>query len=386
MLDLIRELFPIYRTLNSAGQNVALEIIQRYLPLKVECFWTGGKVWDWTIPQRYSISYARLEDEDGVCYMDFDYNPLGVVCYSNPVDEIMSFDELDLHLHVSDIGRPYKFSFYEEDWGFCLTKELYDLMPRGKKYRAVIDSTFEQGFLSIGSFSIGAGDEFMVMAHTDHPYQANDGISGVAVAVELAKRFQENPVLMKVTFLFAPETIGSIAFFSNRQTVEKPKAGIFLDMLGNDAPLVFHFTENEIINDIGLEVFGRVSPLFSEPCNDDKVLNIAGVPCAAVNRYPYKEYHTDRDTPDILSEEKLLEAADKVEDFIRMYASNFIPKKDFIGPPFLSGRGMYTPETERLCRYWDGKRSVLEMAKLSGVPFWTAHKIMTELTHELATA
>jgi len=52
------------------------------------------------------------------------------------------------------------------------------------------------------------------------------------------------------------------------------------------------------------------------------VLNGPGVnvPCLSISRFPYPEYHTTDDNLDIMHEEKLQEAADVIEQIIRIYA------------------------------------------------------------------
>ena len=77
--------------------------------------------------------------------------------------------------------------------------------------------------------------------------------------------------------------------------------------------------------------------------NDERVLNGPGVnvPCLSISRYPYPEYHTSDDNLDIIHEDKLQEAADVIEEIIRIYATDFVPKRKFRGPVFLSGHGLW---------------------------------------------
>jgi hypothetical protein len=79
------------------------------------------------------------------------------------------------------------------------------------------------------------------------------------------------------------------------------------------------------------------------PANDERVINGPGVnvPCISLNRFPYDEYHTTDDNLDIMHEDMLVGAAEVAEEIIRIYASNYIPKRTFRGPVFLSGHGLW---------------------------------------------
>ena len=94
-----------------------------------------------------------LEIEGGERVVDFKDNPLHIVSYSLPVDKTLSFEELQPHLYFNEKRPhtiPWVFKYYDRDWGFCLPKNVFDKLPRDKKYRAVIKSEFitdpKQGF------------------------------------------------------------------------------------------------------------------------------------------------------------------------------------------------------------------------------------------------
>ncbi|MFN8427752.1 MAG: DUF2172 domain-containing protein [Anaerolineales bacterium] len=213
--------------------------------------------------------------EDGERIVDFKNNPLHIVSYSLPVDKVLSFEELQPHLYFNEKRPhtiPWVFKYYERDWGFCLPKNTFDKLPKGrdKKYRAVIKSEFvtepKQGFKVAtaivhpqGGANPEAG-EFLVQAHTCHPMQANDDGAGVVSAIELARRLAENPLpagSMSVRFWFGPETIGTIAWLAhNENPIPNLRGGIFLEMTGNKIKLrgithgntITSLTELPIIN------------------------------------------------------------------------------------------------------------------------------------------
>ena len=150
---------------------------------------------------------AYLETEDGQRIVDFKDNPLHLVSYSLPIDQLLTWDELTPHLYYNEERPhtiPWKFKYYDRDWGFCLPKNLFDTLSHDKKYHAVINSEFstdpEPGFKVAtallhphGGGNAAAGEMF-IMAHTCHPNQANDDAAGVVTALEVARRLAANPL------------------------------------------------------------------------------------------------------------------------------------------------------------------------------------------------
>ena len=116
--------------------------------------------------------------------------------------------------------------------------------------------------------------------------------------------------------------------------------------------------------------------------NDERVLNGPGVnvPCISISRFPYPEYHTTEDDLSIIHEEKLQEAAGVIEEIIRIYASNYIPKRTFRGPVFLSGNGLWVDwrenwdlnrAIEKIMMRFEGEHSVFDIAEQVGLDFHT---------------
>ncbi len=109
----------------------------------------------------------------------------------------------------------------------------------------VIRSTFEAGTLKVGEVLIpGQSQEcFVMVAHLCHPAMVNDDLTGVVVGLEAARRLLQQavdngaPPYYTYRLLILPETIGSVAYLShNEQLIPYMRAGLFLEMLGNDSP------------------------------------------------------------------------------------------------------------------------------------------------------
>lgn len=423
----LEEIYPLHRTLVSDGLDRSLEIVAEYLPdaveYQIENYLPGQKAWTWTIPERYVVHRAYLELENGEKVLDFADNPLHLLSYSLPIDQILSWDELAPHLYFSEKrpdAVPWQFKYYERNWGFCLAKSVYDHLLRDAKYHAVIDVDFvtdEQNGFRIGTGVIhpeggkaeGAG-EIILCTHVCHPNQANDDAAGVVTAIEIAHRLAKNPLpagSMSVRFLFCPETIGTIAFLSqNEDLIPELKGGIFIEMTGNDNSIVLqHSRQGDALMDrVAEAVLKKAGREFREGefaqvvANDERVINGPGVnvPCISISRWPYDEYHTTDDNPSIIAEERLQQAADVIEQMVRIYATNYIPKRKFRGPVFLSGYGLWVDwrvnrplnrATEKIMMMFEGQSSVFEIAEAVNMDYDEVRAYIERFrAHDLITA
>ncbi len=407
--SLIAALWPLHRTLASEGTDEALRIIGEHMPAAtayaVETYAPGAAAWTWRVPERYVVHEAFLETEDGTRVVDFAKNPLHLVSYSVPIDRIVGWEELEPHLHYAakrPHAVPWEFKYYERDWGFCLSKDQFDRLPRDRRYRAVIRSEFVSapdrglrvgvGALAPAGGGGGGGGEVLICAHVCHPCQANDDLAGVATAVEVARRLADRPLppgAMGVRFLFGPETIGSICYLSRHEgLIPLLKGGIFCEMTGNRNTLVLQRSRqnDHLMDRIARHVLRRRVGEFREGAfreiigNDEMVINGPGVnvPCISISRWPYDEYHTSDDSPAIIHEDMLVEAADVVEDIVRMFASNYVPRRTFRGPVFLSGYGLWVdwrthPQLnstlDQIMLHLEGEHSVFDIAEEPGLDF-----------------
>jgi aminopeptidase-like protein len=211
-------------------------------------------------------------------------------------------------------------------------------------------------------------------------------------AIELARRLAARPLpagSMSVRFWFGPETIGTIAYLAhNEALIPTLRGGIFLEMTGNRSRLAFHHTRQHThlldrITDYVLRNTDHDEREFAAaPANDERVINGPGVnvPCISLNRWPYDEYHTTDDNLAIIHEDMLMEAAHAAESVVRIYASNYIPRRTFRGPVFLSGNGLWVDwrddwalnrAIEKIMMRFEGQHSVFDIADQTGLDYWT---------------
>ena len=122
------KLWPICRSISGDGLRKSFEILQEIIPLELSEVPTGSKVFDWEVPKEWNIKDAYIITPQGNKICDFKENNLHVVNYSSPVDKIVEYGELIQHLKFlinQPDAIPYVTTYYEENWGFCISKNDY---------------------------------------------------------------------------------------------------------------------------------------------------------------------------------------------------------------------------------------------------------------------
>lgn len=368
MMALIEELWRLKRHILSDDYDRALKRLAEELPMKIHEVPSGTKVWTWTVPEKWTCHEAFLETLDGKRLIDVKDNPLHVVSYSLPFEGEVSRDELLKHVHVHahlPDAIPFVFKYYQRDWGLCAPQTLRDSL-KDENYRVVIRSEFTPGALKIGEVLVpGERKEcFVVAAHLDHPAMVNDDLTGVVVGIEAAQRLLAAPKpYYSYRFLFFPETLGSIAYLSqNEKLIPQMLGGLFLEMLGNDAP---HALQRSFAADTpadaalvsalrGVEPGAYVGGFRTVIDNDERQFNAPGVrvPMLSLSRvvnpqlpesrfYPYLEYHSSLDTPAIVSEERLEASVQLTMELLAAFDRNRYVVNHFKGEVFASGYGLW---------------------------------------------
>ena len=112
MHELMRELFPLPRSLTGDGVRATLAVLARDLELEVVETPTGTEVFDWTVPREWNLREAWIEAPDGRRVVDSAESSLHVVGYSLPVDERLPLAELRKNVHTNENPElfPYRTS------------------------------------------------------------------------------------------------------------------------------------------------------------------------------------------------------------------------------------------------------------------------------------
>ena len=406
-----KELWPINRSITGEGVRQTLRKISNHLPsLQIKSIPTGTKVFDWTVPQEWSVKEAYIITPSGEKICDFSKNNLHLVGYSIPFEGEISFDELKKHLYTlpdQPNAIPYITSYYKERWGFCLSQEQIDTLENGS-YKVVIKSTLFDGELNYGELLIkGKSDkEIFLSTYICHPSMANNELSGPTIVTFLAKYLLEiNETDFSYRIIFIPETIGSITYLSKNYKDMKNKifAGFNVSCVGDDRAYSYLPSRNgKTISDmIAKHVLKWIDPNFikyswfdrgsdeRQYCAPGVDLPIASILRTKYGRYP--EYHTSLDNlENVVTPKGLNGGYWAIRKAIEAIEKNKKYKVSFLCEPQMGKRGLRptlstkgTDEEVKLMMNFislcDGESSLLEIAENLNLPIWELYELVDKL-------
>lgn len=392
------ELYPICRSITGDGIRATLLRIKQVIPLEIHEVPSGTQVFDWEVPKEWNIRDAYIKNTSGKRIVDFQQHNLHVVNYSTPICATLPLSELQSHLHsIPEHPEwiPYRTSYYNESWGFCLTQEQRESLTDAH-YEVCIDSTLAEGSLSYGECFLSgrSTDEVLVSVHACHPSLANDNLSGLAVATALAKKLASCDLRYSYRFLFLPGTIGAITWLArNQEAASRIRHGLVLTCIGDAGG--FHYKKSRLgdaeIDRAMAHVLrhsGEPSELldFSPYGYDERQYCSPGfnLPVGCLMRSvwgTFPEYHTSADNLDFIRPEKLAQSLRLCASAVQVLEGNgtYRNLKPYCEPQ-LGKRGLYRAtgggslHDEINARLWvlnlsDGEHSLLDIAERSGVPF-----------------
>ena len=399
MYALAERLFPICRSITGNGVRQSLRILQEYIPIEIHEVPSNTPVFDWTVPKEWNIRDAWVVGPDGKKVIDFKEHNLHILQYSTSVHKVLGLEELKKHLFTLPDKPdliPYRTSYYQENWGFCLAHNRYLELPDGD-YEVYIDSTLEEGSLTYGELYIpgDSEEEVLFSAHICHPSLANDNLSGISLLTFLARFLQEQKNRYSYRFLFIPGTIGSITWLAlNEHKAKNIKHGLVVSLVGDAGGFTFKKSrrgDSEID-----QVVSYVLRNSGYPCEvidffpygyDERQFCSPGfnLPVGNLTRSPfgsYPEYHTSGDNLQLIQPNFLQASFDIYLAIVEILEQNFFfqnlyPKCE----PQLGKRGLYAAiggdndqKELQMAMLWllnfaDGKNSLLDIAEKSKIPF-----------------
>jgi aminopeptidase-like protein len=405
MYSFAAKIFPICRSITGNGVRETLREIGSLTALDLHEVASGTAAFDWVIPPEWNIRDAWIKDAKGRKIVDFHRSNLHVMSYSVPVHALLSFDSLKEHLYSMPDQPdliPYRTSYYSTNWGFCIPHRLLESMS-DETYEVFIDSDLKDGSLTYGEY-LHEGineDEVLLSAHVCHPSLANDNCSGLSLLAHLAKGMKGIETRYSYRFLFAPGTIGAIAWLAgNEERVHRVKHGLVLSMVGDgggptykrsrrgDAKidrimsnLLRHSGLSPLIIDFfpyGYDERQYCSPGFDLPVGLFQRSKFGSIP----------EYHTSADNLSFISARHLresycmiVEALDTIEN--DAVYRNLQPKCE----PQLGRRGLYgaiggdkNTADANMAMLWilnlsDGEHSLLDIAERADLPFRVIRRV-----------
>jgi aminopeptidase-like protein len=410
MHSLIRDLYPLHRSITGQGVRATLARLQEVIDLSISEVPSGSRVFDWVVPNEWSIRDAYIESADGSRVVDYRASNLHVVSYSTPVDRVMTLRDLRPHLHSlpdQPDWIPFRNAYYQEGWGFCLAHRTLADMAEGN-YRVVIDSELTPGSLTYAECVIRGetDDEVLIFTHVCHPSLCNDNLSGVAVATFLAEALSRYRLRYTYRFVFAPTTIGSITWLArNEDRFGSIRHGLVLAVIGDSGNLVYKRSRraNAEIDRAAEHVLATRGGNFEvrdfSPWGyDERQFCSPGIdlPLGRLSRTPhgeFPEYHTSADDLSIVRPQYLLDSLRATWQILSVLEGNdrYLNKVGK-GEPQLGRRGLYSkvgghPDVEQhqLAMLWvlnqsDGRSTLLDIAEKAKLPFGSVRAAADDLS------
>lgn len=397
---LFDDLWPICRSLTGPGLRQSLDIIDQLLALKRSKIASGTKVYDWTIPDEWSVEEAFIADDKGQRVIDFKDNNLHVMGYSTPVDTTLSYEELLKKIYtIPDMPNaiPYVTSYYSKDWGFCLSENQKQALKPGP-YRVCIKSTLKPGHLDLAEYEIinNPNDPhfFLVSTYLCHPSMANNELSGPILATFMALALKKFKGLKQnFHFVFTSETIGALAFIKeNEKKLSFCQGGLVLTCCGDDKALNYKRSRRhdspmdkvacdivkayeEKLPNVKIRDFFPSGSDERQYCSPGLNLPIGSLTRSMYTEYP--EYHTSLDDKNFVSYLGFKQSFEIVMKMALLFNFNrqYVRKNPY-GEPMLGQYGLYpNRDYSNISRqqYWDimyllsysdGEHDLVDIAKL----------------------
>ena len=389
------------RSLTGEGARKTHRALSEIFPLEHIEVPSGTEVFDWTVPPEWSVKEAYLTDPDGQRVVDITENPLHLVNYSEPFSGKVNRAELEKHLY-SDPERPetipYITSYYSQRWGFCLPHSQRLALQDGD-YEVNIDTNLFPGSMILSQALIPGETEkeVIISSYTCHPGMANDEICAPIAMAILARRIATWPNRrLTFRFLFAPETIGSLAFLSMyfEHWRKNLLAGYVVANIGYDDAIYYKKSKSgdSLADRIVSHIFGKRSDVdlllreFFPSGSDERQYNSPGfnLPIGRLSRseLPFPNYHCSADSIDTISEEAVIQTIDYLEQICRTLNGNATYRnlKPY-GEPQLGKYGLYPTIGEIgdrtvqiyaikcVLSFSDGEHDLLSISQRSGIDF-----------------
>jgi aminopeptidase-like protein len=395
---LVERLFPICRSISGDGVRRTLDILSGHIDLERHEVPTGTQMFDWTVPKEWNIRSGSITGPDGQTVVDFADSNLHIVNYSLPFKGILPLHELKSHIHTLPEQPqviPYRTSYYAPTWGFCVAHERVATLPDGL-YQVNIDAELKDGSLTYGEY-LHRGHterEFLLSAHICHPSLANDNCSGLALLATLARILEARKTRYSYRFLFAPGTIGALAWLSrNEDRTHLIDHGLVLSCVGDAGRPAYKrsrrgdaFIDRAMAHVLGRETGAKLMD-FSPYGYDERQYCSPGfnLPVGMFQRSvhgTFPEYHTSADNLDFVKPEHLEDSFRILSEVIDIVEGDWTPLNLCPnGEPQLGKRGLYaalggqpSSGATSMSMLWvlnlaDGRHSLLSMAERSGLPF-----------------
>lgn len=342
VLALVKKLFPFNYSITGQGNDDALTQYFDELNFTVHEYTSGQDLNGWFIPHYWQVNKAIISHNGHVIY-DATLSPLSLATLSPSYQGELSLDELQPHLSSSEnlpnavlyqwknLYRPKEIT-----WGISLPHHER-LKLKNVNYQVDIDTNLTPGTMKVLDYLLPgkSEDTLIINGHNCHPFQANDDISGCAVAIRVMQALEKKALTNRLKYsyriLISPELHGPMFWLNdmNKEQQRLVKGCILLKSVGNHAPMRLQrsYLGNQHVDLAAQSAFSEHYDSFEQGDfrsiygNDETVFEAPpyNIPTISLTRWPFSEYHSNLDTPDTLSEQSLQESVDIVMNIIEKY-------------------------------------------------------------------
>ena len=264
----------VHSTMNrdsEVGEAELLQMIYQHIPLLIHEVASGTSIFDWEVPQKWTVKNAYLKDSQGNTLLNIHEDPHCLVGYSQPVKGFFSLDELIPHLFSQpdqpDLVSPKTF-YLKDKWGFCLPYRLREQLKEDI-YEVCIESAFAPGYLCYGEYYIPGErqEEILICTQFGHPRPQNSHFTTLGIATFLAK-YLDQQSLRKYSyrFLFTPTHIGPITWLAlNQEQLDRVRHGLVLSELGSQGSFSYQKSQRKQAEiDRAFEYLSTLDPKLGE--------------------------------------------------------------------------------------------------------------------------
>ncbi len=357
IINIIKKIFPFEYSICGKGNNDSIKVYKKYLNFKIHNFKSGRSLNGWTIPHSWSLEKGIILDKNKKTIFNAKNKNFAVPVLSKSFKGKVLLKNLKKKIFTSKYNnfRPYNWTnLYRKnfiDWGFCMNKKELNRLKE-KFYTIDIKTKTKKSEMKVLEYTLkGKNKETIIInAHNCHPYQANDDISGCAVGIQLFKELKKiKNRKFTYTLLIAPEIHGPLFWLKKIGNKKKHlKYCILLKSVGNNGIIKLQHSSDQKsqIDVVALEELKKLNLSFEKGNfreiygNDEIVFDAPGyrINTITFTRVPFKEYHTDGDTPDKISEKKLQNVLKILENIVNNFEKQTRYKCNFDGMVSLSNK------------------------------------------------
>ncbi|MBD1139704.1 DUF4910 domain-containing protein [Pelagibacterales bacterium SAG-MED38] len=354
IINIIKKLFPFDYSIVSDDSIKAVKEFKKLLPFKVYSYKTGLTHNGWKIPKSWKLKKGLIKDGKKIIF-DAKNKRFGVSIMSKSFKGKVNSEELKMRINVSKIknATPYDWTgLYrpKDKWGFSMNHNEFRKIKKNK-YNVEIETKVKKSKMKVLEYTLNGKNKetIIINAHNCHPFQANDDISGCALGIKLFDQLKKiKKRKFTYTLLIAPELYGPIFWLKNlnKKKLQNLKYAILLKSLGNKNIIKLQHSVKKYseIDNIALRQLKNSKEKFltgnfrTVYGNDEIVFDSPGYDISSITltRVPFKEYHTDLDTPKNLSEKTLLKSYSILNKIINEFENKTRFKNNYKGVIALS--------------------------------------------------